>query len=211
MTDRISLTAAELAFLLSASGGAARSPAPGLLGFTDSDSSDAVLAAGLGSLLLRHLATPAAEQQVELVPAVTAVAEGISSPRVCVQVGLVADGFADGALLFESGPVRFLLAPRAYRCFDITGVDPTVDRREPLVLLARSFLARHRRAVASFNVVTGDPPAGWVSVAAVEDGTWTFAAQREADTPIVCASAEDALDRLRAELGRLTPRLAGTA
>jgi hypothetical protein len=62
-----------------------------------------------------------------------------------VQVGLVADQTADGALLFESGIVRFLLAPRAYRCFDVTGVDPAVDRRDPLLDLARRSWSRTGR------------------------------------------------------------------
>ena len=120
MTDRISLTAAELAFLLSVSG-TSGSPAPDLLGFTDADRAEPVIAAGLGSLLLRHLVAPGTGQQVELAPELVAITEGLARPRVCVQVGLVADQTADGALMFESGIVRFLLAPRAYRCFDVTG------------------------------------------------------------------------------------------
>jgi hypothetical protein len=200
MTDRISLTAAELAFLLSVSDGAAGSPVHRLLGFTDADRTDAVVAAGLGSLLLRHLAAPAHGQQVELGPAVTAVAEGLSRPRVCVQVGLMADRLADGALLFEAGSVRFILAPRAYRCYDVTGIDPTVDRRDPLLRLARAFLEQYRPAVASFTVLGVDPRLGPVTVAATDDGSWRFAAGREERRGL---AADDALSRLHDELGAL--------
>jgi hypothetical protein len=116
MTERISLTAAEIAFLLTAGGPNVASPAAELLGLTDADRTDVVLAAGLGSLLLRHLATPVDDQQVELGSSLIFVAQGLAYPQVCVQVGLVADDFADGAVLFESGTTRYLLAPRSYRC-----------------------------------------------------------------------------------------------
>jgi hypothetical protein len=209
MTDRISLTAAELAFLLSVSDAEASSPVHRLLGFTAADRTDAVVAAGLGSLLLRHLAAPAAGQQVELAPAVTAVAEGLSRPQVCVQVGLIADKLADGALLFEAGRVRFIMAPRAYHCYDVTGIDPTVDRRDPLIVLARAFLEQYRPAVATFTVLGADPRYGWATVAA-EEGSWTFAAGHDDGTGIWGLTAEEALTHLHDELGRLTPEHATT-
>jgi hypothetical protein len=209
MTDSISLTSAELAFLLSVSG-TTGSPAPDLLGFTDADRTDPVIAAGLGSLLLRHLAVPGTGQQVELAPELVAVTEGLARPRVCVQVGLVADQTADGALLFESGVVRFLLAPRAYRCFDVTGVDPAVDRRDPLLDLARPFLDKHRPAVASFTVHSAQIQNGWVTMSSGADGRWSFVPGSDPDAALSGLAADEAMQRVRTELGGLLPELAPT-
>jgi hypothetical protein len=239
MTDRISLTAAELAFLLSVRAAAADAtpadaapadaapagpPTAGLLGFGAEDRTDALLGAGLGSLLLRHLAAPTADQRVELAPAIAAVADGLGHPRLCVKVALVADQLTDGALYFESGAVRFLLAPRAYRCFDVTGVDPALDRRDVLVRLAGSFLERYRPGVASFTVVLGAAPLpaerpgsanggaersgaadaanAWATLAVTPEGTWTFATGRVDGAEDGLAPA-DALARLAAELDAL--------
>lgn len=203
MSDRISLTAAELAFLLSVSGGAAGSPGPRLLGLTAGERTDALVAAGVGSLLLRHLAAPVSEHQVELAPAVAAVAEGLARPRLTVQLGLVAAERADGGLLFDTGSVRFLVAPRAFRCFDVTGVDPALDRRDPLMELAHSFLQRHRPGVASFNVLAGDRLAGWTTVTATADGTWTFVAGRDEAAARSGLTADHAMEYLYEELGAL--------
>lgn len=206
MTDRISLTAAELAFLLSVSG-TSGSPAPDLLGFTDADRTEPVIAAGLGSLLLRHLVAPGTGQQVELAPELVAITEGLARPRICVQVGLVADQTADGALLFESGIVRFLLAPRAYRCFDVTGVDPAVDRREPLLQLARPFLDAHRPAVASFTAHSAQVQNAWVTVSVEPDDRWSFVSGSDPDAGRSTLTADEAMERVRDALGDLLPEL----
>ena len=210
MTDRISLTAAELAFLLSVSG-TSGSPASDLLGFTDADRAEPVIAAGLGSLLLRHLVAPGTGQQVELAPELVAITEGLARPRVCVQVGLVADQTADGALLFESGIVRFLLAPRAYRCFDVTGVDPVVDRREPLLQLARPFLDAHRPAVASFTAHSAQVQNAWVTVSAEADNRWSFVSGGDPDGARSNLTADEAMEHVREELGTLLPELSPAA
>jgi hypothetical protein len=206
MTDRISLTSAELAFLLSVSG-TTGSPAPDLLGFADADRTDQVIAAGLGSLLLRHLVAPGSGQQVELAPELVAVTEGLARPRICVQVGLVADQTADGALLFESGIVRFLLAPRAYRCFDVIGLDPAVDRRDPLLDLARPFLESHRPAVASFTAHSAQVQNAWVTVSSNPDGRWSFVSGADPDAALSGLTADAAMDHVRIELGALLPEL----
>jgi hypothetical protein len=212
VTDRISLTAAELAFLLSLPG-TAGSPTPTLLGMRAGDRTEPVIAAGLGSLLLRHLAAPGRAQEIELAPALASVAAGLADPRRCVQVSLVSDQIADGALLFESDAVRFLLAPRAYRCFDVTGVDPQVDRREPLLLLAHEFLERHGTGIAAFNVWSADPRNTWATLTLGPDGDWTFAAGRQPAATVSGLGVDEAFDRLYAELGELTvapaPRVAG--
>jgi hypothetical protein len=210
MTDRISLTAAELAFLLSVSG-TSGSPAPDLLGFTDADRTEPVIAAGLGSLLLRHLVAPGSGQQVELAPELVAIMEGLARPRICVQVGLIADKTADGALLFESGIVRFLLAPRAYRCFDVTGVDPAVDRREPLLQLAQPFLDAHRPAVASFTAHSAHVQNAWVTVSVEEDNRWSFVSGGDPETARTTLTADEAMERVRDELGTLLPELSPAA
>jgi hypothetical protein len=206
MTDRISLTAAELAFLLSVSG-TTGSPSPDLLGFTDADRTEPMIAAGLGSLLLRHLVAPGTGQRVELAPELVAVTEGLARPRICVQVGLVADRTADGALLFESGVVRFLLAPRAYRCFDVTGIDPAVDRRDPLLQLARPFLDTHRPAVASFTAHSAQVQNAWVTASAEADGRWSFVPGSEPDSARSDLTADEAMEYVRNELGSLLPEL----
>jgi hypothetical protein len=208
MTDRISLTAAELAFLLSVPG-TGGSPTPTLLGFTAADRTEPVVAAGLGSLLLRHLVAPGAAQQVELSPPLVRLATGLASPQVCIQVSLVADQRADGALLFESEAVRFLLAPRAFRCFDVTGVDPAADRRDALLLIAYDFLDRHRPGIASFNVWSADPRTTWATVTVDGDDRWTFAAGRESEVSVAGLSADEAYARLYVELGALTAATTG--
>ena len=210
MTDSISLTSAELAFLLSVSG-ITGSPAPELLGFTDADRTDPVIAAGLGSLLLRHLVAPGTGQKVELAPELVAVTEGLARPRICVQVGLVADQTADGALLFESGIVRFLLAPRAYRCFDVTGVDPAVDRRDPLLDLARPFLEALRPAVASFTAHSAQVQNAWVRVSSDPDGRWSLVSGSSPEAAVSGLTADGAMDRVRTELGELLPELSPVA
>ncbi len=210
MTDRISLTAAELAFLLSVSGNSG-SPAPDLLGFTDADRAEPVIAAGLGSLLLRHLVAPGTGQQVQLAPELVAITEGLARPRICVQVGLVADQTADGALMFESGIVRFLLAPRAYRCFDVTGVDPAVDRREPLLQLARPFLDAHRPAVASFTAHSAQVQNAWVTVSVESDDRWSFVSGNDPDAGRSTLTADEAMERVREALGDLLPELSPAA
>jgi hypothetical protein len=206
VTDSISLTSAELAFLLSVSG-TTGTPAYELLGFTDADRAEPVIAAGLGSLLLRHLAAPGAGTQVELAPELVAVTEGLARPRVCVQVGLVAEQLADGALMFESGLVRFMLAPRAYRCFDVTGVDPAVDRRDPLLELARPFLEAHTPAVASFTVHSAHASTVWLTVSSGPRGQWSFVPGSDPDSALSDLDADEAMERVRVELGGVLPEL----
>jgi len=123
----------------------------------------------------------------------------------------VADQTADGALLFESGLVRFLLAPRAYRCFDVTGVDPAVDRRDPLLDLARPFLEAHRPAVASFTAHSTQVQNAWVTVSSGVDGRWSSVCGRAPDSALTGLTADEAMDRVRTELGELLPELSPTA
>lgn len=219
-TEQLSMTAAELSFLLAS--GDRPSDAPRLLGLTEADRTDAVLSAGLGSLLLRHLAAPVDGQKLELAPAVAAVAAGLHRPRAYVQVGLTAEDHADGALLFEAGMTRFLVAARAYRCYDITPIAAEVDVREPLLAVADRFLHRYRPAVATFNASTaqavarGEQPAR-ATLASATDGTWRFVGAgtpQAAGTPeaggapaagTVVDSFDEAAALMRDELARMLP------
>ncbi|MDG6103387.1 hypothetical protein Daura_36180 [Dactylosporangium aurantiacum] len=208
-TEHLSMTAAELSFLL-ASGGPA-GEAPRLLGLTDADRADAVLSAGLGSLLLRHLAAPVDGQKLEMAPAVAAVAAGLHHPRAFIQVALTAEDHADGALLFEAEMTRFLVAARAYRCYDITPIGADVDVREPLLAVADRFLHRHRPAVATFNASTaqdvarGTTPAR-ATLASSTDGSWRFVgSDGTGETATVVERFDDAAALMREELARMLP------
>jgi hypothetical protein len=108
-------------------------------------------------------------------------------------------------VLFEADPVRFLLAPRAYRCFDVIGVDPTTDRRDALVLLAGDFLDRHHPAVASVNVLSADPDTTWARVRTDADGGWSFQSGRAPEVTVDGLVPDDALGRLYDELDLLMP------
>jgi hypothetical protein len=200
MTDQISLTAAELAFLLSVGDTAGDSPAAGLFGFTPDDRTDMMLGAGLGSLLLRHLAVPADDQQIQLGPVVAAIAQGIGRPEVCVQVGMSAEGGTDGVVLFEAGQVRFVVARRAYRCFDIAALDAATDRHEALVELAREFVERHGGGSAAFSTVRRDRWEDHGTVTLSKEGQWAFAPAGDPLAAVYGPTAEDAFDRLRASL-----------
>ena len=195
MTDRISLTAAELAFLLSVSG-TTGSPAPGSARLhrrrphRAGDRRRAGVAAAAPPGRARAPASRSSWRR-----------NWSRSPRgwpgrgSACRSGCVADRTADGALLFESGIVRFLLAPRAYRCFDVTGVDPAVDRRDPLLQLARPFLDAHRPAVASFTAHSAQVQNAWVTVSAGADGRWSFVPGSEPDAARSGLTADEAMER----------------
>jgi hypothetical protein len=205
-TDQLSMTAAELSFLLAS--GERAGETPRLLGLTDADRTDAVLSAGLGSLLLRHLAAPVDGARLEMAPAVAAVAAGLHHPRGFVQVELGAEDHADTALLIHGERSRVLVAARAYRCYDITPITADADAREPLLAVADKFLHRHRPAVATFtassaaDVARGAEPSR-ATLSSSADGSWRVVTRDGAET-----SAEDfdaAAAVLREELARMMP------
>jgi len=207
-TEQLSMTAAELSFLLAS--GDRPGEAPRLLGLTDADRADAVLSAGLGSLLLRHLAAPVEGSRLELAPAVAAVAAGLHRLRAFVQIGLTADDHADGALLFDAERIRFLVGARAYRCYDITPIGADVDVREPLLAVADRFLHRHRPAFATFSASSaagfarGVQPAR-ATLASSVDGTWRFTGVDETASVVDTFDAAAAL--MRDELSRMLAHL----
>ncbi|GAA2380066.1 hypothetical protein [Dactylosporangium salmoneum] len=205
-TDQLSMTAAELSFLLAS--GDRQGQTPRLLGLGDADRTDAVLSAGLGSLLLRHLAAPVDGSRLEMAPAVAAVAAGLHRPRGFVQLGLTADDHADGALLIAAEQIRMLVAARAYRCYDVTPLAPEADARDALLAVADKFLHRHRPAIATFAATSaadferGVQP-GRATLSSAADGTWRVVTRDGAET-----TAEDfdaAATVLREELARMMP------
>ncbi|WP_432971703.1 hypothetical protein [Dactylosporangium sp. CA-233914] len=205
-TEQLSMTAAELSFLLAS--GDRQGQTPRLLGLGDADRTDAVLSAGVGSLLLRHLAAPVEGSRLELAPAVAAVAAGLHRPRGFVQVGLTAEDHTDGALLLDAGHIRLLVAARAYRCYDITPIPADADLRDPLLAVADKFLHRHRPALATFTASStadferGVQPAR-ATLSSSAEGTWKVAARDGTET-----SADDfdmAAKVLREELAGMLP------
>jgi hypothetical protein len=205
-TEQLSMTAAELSFLLAS--GERAGDTPRLLGLTDADRSDAVLSAGLGSLLLRHLAAPVDGSRLEMAPAVAAVAAGLHHARGFVQVGLSAEDHADGALLIHGERSRVLVAARAYRCYDISPLAADADAREPLLAVADRFLHRYRPAVATFtaaaaaDVARGAEPIQ-VTLSSSADGSWKVVSRDGTETTAEDFDAAAAV--LREELARMMP------
>ncbi|WP_432824868.1 hypothetical protein [Dactylosporangium sp. CA-092794] len=205
-TEQLSMTAAELSFLLAS--GDRPGETPRLLGLSDAERADAVLSAGLGSLLLRHLAAPVDGSRLELAPAVAAVAAGLHRPRAFVQVGLTADDHADGALLLDAERIRVLVVARAYRCYDITPIAPGADPAEPLLAVADRFLHRHRPALATFTAAStadferGLQPAS-VTLSSSADGTWRV--EDRSGEATQTADFDTAAAVLRGELAAMLP------
>jgi hypothetical protein len=219
MTDQITLTAAEISFLIAAVDPASQTVAADLVGLTPEERTGPVKAAGLASLTARGLAAPAGEN-VHLAGPAAAVATGLTQATMIIQLGLVAANpeRADGTMIFANETVRFLIAPRLNRCYDITGLDRTRDLREPILHVVQTFLAQHRPGVASLRIEHGPDPAtlgrrlittatdlapgfGWVTVGVGPDNTWTFADVFEQDARN--GDQAQALDRLRRVLSDL--------
>jgi hypothetical protein len=180
MPDRLTLTGAELALLLSTEPTPVAAPLLAVLGITPEDTGDAAARAALGALLLRGLATPDPDR-IRFDPAVAAVAEGLMAPRYWIEIGLVADDTADGAVLVEGPGERFLLSPRPFHTFDIVGVDPAASvtgPTGPICTVVQRFLTTYQPAVASVRVTvpgrsTGDDDtSGFVTAVTAAPGEW---------------------------------------
>jgi hypothetical protein len=187
---RTRLTAVELAYLLSTTDPQRRSLARPALGLTEEQQSEVALQAGFGSLLLRGFLLPA-DGQIVLAPAVAAVARGLGEPDVTIQVGLVSEAVTDGTVLVGAGPIRLLVSPRVFRCYDVTGLDPIVELREPLAVLVHTFLTDNRPGVASVRI---DRPAAepvYLTLLVTAAGSLTFATGRDADTDLTTDAQAD--------------------
>lgn len=160
MTDRLSLTTAEIEYVLSVADPDGTSPArrllarlgvaPGGEAVDDpaaTQPSQDLLDAGAGSLALRGYIIPGTP--ITLSPAVSAVAQALAHPRAAVEIGLVADDAADGALFIDAGVNRLVVAPRAFRCFEITSLETSDPLASQLGNIAEAFLAQHQPGVAA--------------------------------------------------------------
>lgn len=106
---------------------------------------------------------------------------------------------------------RFLVAARAYRCYDITPIGADVDVREPLLAIADRFLHRYRPAVATFNTSTvqavtrGTAPAR-ATLASATDGSWRFVGSEGTDDEAtVVETFDEAAALMRDELAKMLP------
>ncbi|WP_433203427.1 hypothetical protein ACQP00_34105 [Dactylosporangium sp. CS-047395] len=207
-TEQLSMTAAELSFLLAS--GDKQGQTPRLLGLTEADRADAVLSAGVGSLLLRHLAAPAdgSGSRLDLAPAIAAVAAGLREVRGFVQVGLTAEDHADGVLLLHAERIRVMVAARAYRTYDLSPIPADSDAREALLSVADRFLHRHRPAVATFTAASAADfergiPQPKATLSSKADGTWLVVTRDGAETKADDFDAAATL--MRDELGKMMP------
>ena len=202
MTTVISLTAGEIGLLLRESG-AQDAPVSEVLGISEDEHGETVTAASLSSLLLRGLAETAGGA-LHFGEALAAVAEGLADPVYWVEIGLVAAGTANGAVLVEGPGERFVVTPRGHRCFDLTGIDRTVPVDEPVTAVVRAFLTRFQPASASLRVtVPGlDAPFPWVTVSGAAQSGWTVATAGGAEAGL---SEVDAIACLRTAFADLVP------
>jgi hypothetical protein len=198
MTDQIGLTAAELSFALTALELDPDEPAWRLLGLTDEERSPAVISAGFGSLLIRGLAVTK-RGQFTLAPAVAAVVEGLVAPKFWAEIGVIAPDTADGSLLFETGAVRFLIAPRAHRCFDVVGLNRSADLRTILLPLIQGFLERHQPAAASILIEKSGSHA--FTLAVDETGQWLWGADPRPGDVLASVTKAEAFDAFWSAVG----------
>jgi hypothetical protein len=203
MTDRISLTAAEAAFLIASRGADASSPVSRVLGLTDADFDEQVRASGLASLVLRRLAVPVADRQVRLAPPVLATAEALTEYRTVVQIALVAAEGVESSIVVDAPHVRLVAAPRPHRCVEVTGLDRDADLRQILARVAEAFLSRYKPAVATFSAV----PAGVSASLAVDrDGRWRFIEGADTDGAVIVDEPAEALRMLVDAVGAPVPQ-----
>lgn len=207
--DQVAFTAAELAYIIASNPASTRlgGRAAAVIGLTDAERSEAAVAAGFSSLIVRGLAISDGER-VTYAPATGAVSEAITKAIVTVQIGLIAAEKSDGTLLFDSGRARLLVTPRKHRCFDVTGLGRSEDAGGQLLIIAREFLERHRPGVVSLVVDTsgtGQPEdLSWATVAADTD-TWSVVFSREPSDLDRGLSEAEAVERLQRRLHQLLP------
>jgi hypothetical protein len=201
MTTTLTVTAAEIALLLREAGPDA-ADVRAVIGIVPDEQTDAVASAALGSLLLRDLAS-ADDGRLRLAPPLAAVAEGLAEAAYWIEMGLVATDIADGAVILEGPSERLLVTPRAFRCFEISGIERSVPAGVPVADIARTFLTRFKPGVVSMRcTIRGAGPGdAWVSVAADTNG-WTVASPNHTGDHL---TEDAALDRCRHALEDVVP------
>lgn len=199
----LTLTGAELAWLLSTAGTGAGTGVAETLGIPASkDAADA----GYASLAVRGLVEVDGDEVV-ITPAVAAVAKGLTQPTTLVQIGLAAQGVAEGAVLLGTDHVRFVISPRAAGCYDVAGLDASGDVADPLVAIGQVFLDAHNPGIAAY--VAGDDET-WATLAAGSEGEWAYA-DSTGPKPTEHLSEADAVDHLRKGLTDVLAASVGAA
>ncbi len=206
MAEALRLTAAEIVFLLSTLDAEAASKAPVLFGFADSERTDAVAVSGLGSLVLRGLASADAER-VQLTPDVAAIGAGLVHATDVVQIGLLAKGRSDAAIMFCTPSTRFLVTPLRHRCFQVTGLDAAKPMIEPLLHLTREFLTEEQPGVVSVVFGAAATPEQAkalhsVIVSADSQGRWSLA-RAGVQGERTGLTEQEALDHLKMNVGEI--------
>jgi hypothetical protein len=206
MAEKLRLTVAELTFLLKTLDTEGTSPVPVLFGFADSERTDAMAVAGLGSLLLRGLAA-ASEERVQLAPDVAAAGANLVHAKQVVQIGLLTKGKSDGAILFATEVSRILVTPLPHRCFEVLGLAPDGEVGKPLEHLVREFLAAQNPGLVSMLFGVADSPEaarqlGSVTVGKDARGQWSMA-RAGVEGEITGLSEAETLSRFRAVVREL--------
>jgi hypothetical protein len=209
MSSQLTVTAAELAFMLTARDPEHRSPAWRLLNLTEEECAAPVVATGLSSLVARGLAV-ASDEQFLLAPDAGAVAQGIGAPRLWAQLGLVSDQVRDGSLLFEEGTTRFLLGPRRQRCFEVIGLDRAAPLEDVVLLTVQSFREQHRPAVATVLVETVESDAAGVgsrsfSLGVSQVGAWNWATGPEQEEVLADITKAEAIGHFQRACASFVP------
>lgn len=191
--DALSFSAAELAWLLHAAGPPSAETLK-VLGLTKAEMSEPVRNAGFSSLILRGEADTDGDEAT-IAPPASAVGQGIIGATTVVQFGFIADGEADGGLLFSSPKLRILIAPRAFDTYDALALDTKEPLGKPVAGLAEAFLEERNPGLAAV-VVQGPGGSRQYTVAAGDD--WTFV---DGKTPTNGLSKTAALKLLREAVG----------
>lgn len=203
--ERLGLTTAEVAFILTFAEDAQRERALARLRITPEDTPDAVVQAGLSSLAVRGLVVGNG-REITLSPAVATVFQGLAEPSLWVSINALTPDAADAAHLYVHSSGMFLLSPRAYGCFDVQGVRRGLTPSEIVGSVARRFVTERRPAmvICQIDPATGD---GSVGLFVDANGAATTAVG-ETRTP--ASSLDDALGAFGAALAAAAPAMAHT-
>ncbi len=169
--ERLTLTGAELSYLISLSDDLHQRTAARRLRMPSEERTAAMVRAGLSSFSVRGLAAPDG-QQIRLAPAVTAVLRGITEPTLWVEIAALYPGGGDAGQFYVHPDGRLMLSPRALGCFEASGVRRDLPPVEPLLGMARSLLSRPAPATVTFRAESVDA-GGSVAIASSVAGSYT--------------------------------------
>jgi len=151
--ERVALTTAEIAFLLSIKDGVGPQRARARLRLTGEDQGAAVVRGGLSSLVVRGMAV-GDSTNVTLTGPLATVLRGLVEPIMWVEISALTGEAVDAAHLYVHANGMFLLSPRAYGTFVVQGVRRGVAPIELLADIARSVLPTE---VGDRDAAVGDP------------------------------------------------------